>query len=212
MSTMFFDLLDDSCVNAAVPWIQHIARGLVAQPPCNACGARRRAPLGDLDVEYDLRRRQWADAIGCGAYPLLVLSERAVGAFRASGIAVTIGGETLNTSQPQRYYWIDGGRMRGVELDYERSGFVAVRVCRTCGRRSWDVGATYDAQHSDRQGIVFVNSTWDGKDLFTSDLSPTRFFCTNRVLACARAHRLQNLLFTPLERANVPGPGIDYLQ
>jgi hypothetical protein len=212
MNTKFFYLCDGSSYNRGVPWIQHVTRGLVAGPPCGACHVAITVPAGNLEVEYDLRQKQWADAIGCGAHPLRVLSDHAIGALRASGIAVSIGGKILNAAQPRPYHWLDGARMIGVKLDHEGSGFVGVRVCGICGRRSWDIGATYDAQHSARQGIVFVKSTWEGQDIFTSDLSPTLFFCTARVLACARGNRLRNFRFIPLERANVPGPGIDYLR
>jgi hypothetical protein len=49
--------------------------------------------------------------------------------------------------------------------------------------------------------------------LFTTDLSPTAFFCTNQVVDCARRNRHSNFRFLPVELGAGAGHrGVDYLQ
>ena len=68
-----------------------------------------------------------------------------------------------------------------------------VEALRSCGARSGDVRATKVTQYT------FDYDAASGLDLFTTDMSPRAFFCTERVLECAREHRLTNVAITRVE-------------
>jgi hypothetical protein len=99
--------------------------------------------------------------------------------------------------------------MNGAALDYERSGFVGVRRC-ACGKVLYDVARTYDRQQGGQAPYAFVEGSWHGADMFTTDFSPNLFFCTEKVLQCATAHRLTNFRFVPAERGFYVGRGLKY--
>ena len=102
--------------------------------------------------------------------------------------------------------------MRGALMDFDASGFVDVRFCPECGTRTDDISATGTRRQSAPYPYAFRLGTWNGDHLFTTDLSPCAFFCTERVLECARKHRLTNFRFTAAEDGPQPGSkGIDYL-
>ena len=85
-------------------------------------------------------------------------------------------------------------------MDFDASGYVDVRFCAACGTRSDDIGATFDRQHADPPpATVFEHDDSLGFDLFTTDLSPMAFFCTDRVLRCASRNRLTNIEFCRVE-------------
>lgn len=101
--------------------------------------------------------------------------------------------------------------MMGARVDFDASGFVSVRFCERCGTRNDDLRATYDRQHSGIWPMRFLEGTWNGADVFTTDLSPAAFFCTEKVVECARQNRHTNFAFVPAERAASSTEPIDYL-
>ena len=96
-------------------------------------------------------------------------------------------------------------------MDFEASGFVDVRFCAECGTRTDEISATFHRQHSGVWQYVFRRGTWNGSNVFTTDLSPCRFFCTEAVVDCARKYKLTNFRFIPVEEgANFKSKGLDY--
>ena len=71
---MFLTVSDNSLNAKGAPWINRVVSGLVKEPPCEVCGASTRRPVGDLAVTLEAKGTMWPDALGCGAYPLLILS------------------------------------------------------------------------------------------------------------------------------------------
>jgi hypothetical protein len=116
----------------------------------------------------------------------------------------------MNLPMPE-YFWLDGEQMPGARLDFEASGFVGTRFCPACGTRLSDIGATYDRQHSGTWPMALVEGSWSGANVFTTDLSPAAFFCTEKVLDCARKHRHTNFRFVPSNVAASPAKGLKYL-
>jgi hypothetical protein len=107
----------------------------------------------------------------------------------------------LSLDDAPRYFWIEGKRHFAAKMDFEGSGFVDVRFCGECGNRTDNISLTHRRQHADPPPpTIFDYAESSGFDLFTSDLSPTAFFCTNRVFDCARRHKLTNLAFCPVEQ------------
>jgi hypothetical protein len=217
---MFFTVSHNSFYLKQAPWISRVVSGLVKER-CDVCAVTTRKPVGDLLVALESKGTMWPDVLGCGEYPLLVLSERGVDILAQAAIdtdgrnPVNLTGtmpDALRNVQPPKYFWIDGTKLEGARLDFDASGFVGVRFCAGCGRRSEDVGQTYDRRHSAQFPYKFIEGTWNGLKLFTTDLSPTFFFCTDEVLKCASETRLTNFRFLPIEEGSRPGSsGLDYL-
>lgn len=209
MIPQFFRVSDDTACHRDFPWIMRIVRGTdYPVLPCPECGALKTRFQGDLAaVLEDGRGRQWPDVLGCGAYPLLVVSERVLEAWRNDEIGeFPIGGRViclpplpspLKNSVPSAYFWLDGEKMLGAKLDFEASGYVGVQFCSTCGRRWDNVSATYDRQHAQQWSYTILHDTWSGSHLFTTDLSPSAFFCTSKLVEGARRHRHSNFRFMP---------------
>lgn len=217
----FYSVSHNTFHTRGFPWINSIRAGLVAGPACKVCGASPRAPHGDLEVTLDPKKgREWPDILGCGAYPLFVISGAAAAAWREGNIGefprnrIEIVGARPKQleSPPPDYYWVDGSEMLGALLDFESSGFVGVKFCPECRARTEDVGATYERQASARWPLVFIRGSWGGAKLFTTDLSPAHFFCTDEVLECAKKYRLTNFRFIPSEDGFDPeSKGVKYL-
>jgi hypothetical protein len=176
---------------------------------------------GSIEAFLDRQKGvKWPDALGCGHYPFFILSERVLDAFSKENIgdfphhAVLIQQplpKKLAGLVPPRYFWLDGQKMRGAALDFKASGFVGVRFCPECGTRTDDISATCDRQHSRVYPYVFRPGTWNGANLFTTDLSHCAFFCTEAVVECAQKHKLTNFRFIPTEDGASPSSkGLDY--
>jgi hypothetical protein len=217
-----YSVSDSSDLTRGFPWVQEIIRGQRILAACPACGRGRFAFDGDLKVHLDVYRgTKWPDALG-GAHLLLTLSARVLEAWDNDGLTpMAVGGRVRFTGElpppledvsPPDYYWIDGSRMVGAELDLAASGFVITSHCATCGRYEQDVSATYKGHHLDRSPWTFVDNTFNNTDLFTTSFSPLRFFCSSKVLEFARRHRFTNFRFTPIEAGAASwSRGIDYL-
>ncbi|MFN7141914.1 MAG: hypothetical protein ACK4UN_21555, partial [Limisphaerales bacterium] len=60
--------------------------------------------------------------------------------------------------------------------------------------------------------IEFIPGSWNGKQLFTTNLSSTLFFCTDTIFDLARKHHFTSFRFDPIENGlNPRGPGLKYL-
>jgi hypothetical protein len=224
-TSRFFSVSDNSLDKRGFPWIQSLGRGFKEVYFCRDCIPEERTLMyADGPVEAFLDRRKgtkWPDVLGCGHFSFFILSERALRAFSAEGVGEFPHHEVLvqkpfplklAASPAPRYFWIDGQKMRGASLDSEASGFVEVRTCPECGSSSYDIGATYDRQHSRVWPYVFRPGTWSGANLFTIDLWECMFFCTEAVVDCARKHRLTNFRFIPIEEgANCSSKGLEYM-
>ena len=215
--TKFYDIKDNTSYKRGMPEIEEIVAGLEDRGPCPACGVGRRRPTGDLQVRLGkTRARLWPDLLACGDYPCFVISDRFATAMQDCGLQLRIGGRVefvgpnetgLSLVDAPGYFWVDGNQSRAGKMDFEASGYVDVQFCPHCGVRSNDISRTYDRQHADpAPGQVFDYDESSGLDLFTTDLSPTAFFCTSRVYDCARKHRLVNIAFRPTEQGIVGEP------
>jgi len=218
----FYRISDHSILSRGMPWISTIVSGDDEEQPCPQCGARRGGPTRELEVEFmRSKARIWPDAVGSGAYPLLIVSRRVLDSWREEGVGEfpvhrvhmlpPFPGQLADTTPPE-YFWLDGSKMRRAKLDFDASGFVGVRFCSKCGQRWDDIPATYDRQHSGVWPYTFVPGTWSGANLFTTDLSPAAFFCTEAVVQCAAKHKFTNFKFRPVEWGVVTAgrPGIKY--
>lgn len=220
----FFSVGHNSFSKRGFPWIQSLSKGFRQFYLCKQCASSRSIMYADGPVEAVCDPRKgvkWPDIIGCGHFPFFILSERTIRAFSADGIgefphhAVLIQPplpKKLAVLPAPRYFWLDGQKMKGALLDFDASGFVGMRFCAACGTRTDDITTTFDRQDSGTYPYAFRHNTWNGTHLFTSDLSHTAFFCTERVLDCARRHKLTNFRFVPVEEGvNSGSTGMEYL-
>jgi hypothetical protein len=128
----FYTVSHNSFKNRSFPWINHIQTGLCDKGICQTCGVHSYQPEGDIQVTLEPRKgSKWPDILGCGAYPLFIISLRTLEALRDKGIGnldigkVEIFGSIpskLQSHQPPDYFWINGGKLRGAKLDFEASG------------------------------------------------------------------------------------------
>lgn len=207
----FYDFSHNTAYMHGLPEIEEIVHGLVDAGSCPSCGICRRFPKGDLQVRLENRQaRFWPDVIACGDYPCLVVSENFVNSAQGCGIRLVLGGKVefdeanvsnLSIDDALQYFWIDGMMHFAAKMDFIASGYVDVHFCEECGNRSDNISLTYDKRHADPPPpTVFEYDSKSGLDLFTTDLAPTAFFCTDRMLECARRNKLTNIAFCPVEQ------------
>ena len=207
--TSYFRISHNTFGNRGMPWIQSIVDGLTDEDTCPACD-QGQSQLGDLKVlMQDECASYWPDVLGCGAFPCFVISQRFVDNMRKDGICIELGGTVeilepvengLSLDESPTYFWIDGKKHHAAKMDFEASGYVDPRFCPECGSFSYNVGATADREHAvPPPPIVFDHNVESGHDLFTSDLSWTYFFCTDRILQSASRNGLTNIRFTRVE-------------
>ena len=215
----FYRISDNTLLTRGFPWVRKILNRPEATD-CPACGRAIRRWSGTVRALLDpTKGAKWPDALGCG--PLHTVSERTLEACAAQGIGpfpsfplelVRPFPKKLSDSEAPKYFWLDGTRMRDGCLDFEKSGFVDVRFCPECGVRSDNISATHRRQRSRVWPYVIRPGTWKGSDLFTTDLSDAAFFCTEKLVECARKYRLINSRFTPVEAGIAIGDkGVRYL-
>lgn len=207
----FFSIRDDTSYRRQMPVIYKILVGLTDFGLCPECGATRRDPSGDLRVKLaDDRARIWPDLIACGDYPCFVASGRFIDAMRESKFRIELGGSVeflepivngLSLDDSPGYFWLDGRRgHQGGKMDFDASGYVDVRFCSVCANRTDDISLTYDRRSAEPPPpTVFEYDKGAGHDIFTTDLSPCAFFCTERVLEAVKKHGLTNIAFYPCE-------------
>ena len=198
----FYEICDRTFHTRGMPWIARFTEGVVELDKCAACGAPTHFPRGDMRALLEPKGTQWPDLIGTGGLGLFVSSVRFVEALRSHGVRVELGGrvefdepgpDRLALAKAPDYYWVDGERHLAARMDFEASGFVGVWYCPECGGRRENVQATRVTQYT------FDYDAASGLDLFTTDMSPNAFFCTELVLECAREHKPANVVITRVE-------------
>lgn len=215
--TTFYSISHNTACKRGMPEIYEIIAGVADDGACPHCGASRRHPVGDLRARLGrTRAKLWPDAIACGDYPCFVVSERFVTAMNRFGVQLHLGGRItfvepndsgLPLGDASQYFWVDGKRHLAGKMDFEASGYAEVCFCKECGNRTDNIRLTHDRRHANPPpGEIFNYEASLGLDLFTTDLAPTAFFCTNRVLDCAQTHGLSNLAFCPVERGSLAEP------
>ncbi len=223
-SPRFFSVTDNTLSKRGFPWIYKLGKGFREVYFCKLCESGRSLQYAFGAIEAFCERGKgvkWPDIIGCGHFPFFIVSARALSAFELEGIGgfphhpvhiqPPIPNKLASLPVPQ-YFWLDGEKMRGALLDFEASGYVGVRFCPECGTRTDDISRTFARRNNEPYPFAFRPRTWRGAPLFTTDLSPCAFFCTEAFVNCARKHELINFEFHPVEEgSNSRGTGINYL-
>ncbi|KAA3610781.1 MAG: hypothetical protein DWQ01_07670 [Planctomycetota bacterium] len=218
--TKFYSVRHNSFNNDGLPWIQSIVSGLEDGPTCTTCGVNLDYTSGDLQVLLEIKKVElWPDVLGCGAWSVLIVSGRVLEVWESHDVIVSSAGKVqivppypanLAVDEAPAYFWINGESLLDARLNFDASGFVGVEFCPECRTRSDDIGATYDKQHSAVWPYVIVEETWGGRDLFTTDLSPSWYFCTRKLIDLASKYKLTNFRFAPADEGDRGSP-IQYL-
>lgn len=204
----FYEMAHNSSATRGFPWAWKIIEGLELVKVCYACskeGRQIQRPMGDIAVELEQGRgTRWPDILGCGSWPVFIVSRRVLDDWQTDGVGtfpsnrVIIMGslppKLVNVPRPD-YFWLDGTKMQGGKLDFEESGFVDVRFCPECGTRLDDISATSARQRTGEFPMKIVPGTWTGSNVFTTDLSPAAFFCTDKVFKSANRRKHLNFRF-----------------
>ena len=129
----FFSVSDNSFAKVGFPWIASIRRGLRTIALCKSCPRTVQQPQGDVEAVLEPQEgTKWPDVLGCGAWPLLIVSGQVLSAWQCEGAGtlphrrVTILDplpKKLVGKAPPDYFWIDGTQIRGALLDFDASGF-----------------------------------------------------------------------------------------
>ena len=210
---MGFYIVSDYTVfqRGVMPYISTILEGYPDLGPCPECYEVMGQLTGDLRVELaDSPAKVWPDVFECEEYRCFIVSQRFVDAMRANNIRIEPGGRVefegpivngLSLDDAPDYHWLDGReRHQAGKMDFDASGYVDVRFCKVCGNRSDDWKSSRRQREGDPTSpFVFDYDASIGHDLFTTDLSPIVFFCTDRVLETVKKCKLTNLQFFPVE-------------
>ncbi len=218
----FYTVSDNSFAKHSFPWVMSITQGLHYLPRCRACGREDVATEDALAVRLlPQKGNKWPDVLGCGAFPLLIISSLVVDGFKRESFGnlplkrIILDGELpakLKQQAPPEYFCLEGARLRGAELDAEASGFVGVTRCGVCVSLVHDGAATRSKQRANRSPLVIAPHSWRGLNLFTTELNPYYFFGTEELVRLARRYTLTNFRFVPVEEGDPAGhQGIDYM-
>lgn len=219
----FFSISDNTLSTRGYPWIRSIVEGLTPLSFCIACRAPQDYANGKIRVLFERRKgTKWPDALG-GAYAYFIVSQRVIDCWEIEGIdtfpiqPVEIAEpypQKLEGTNPPKYFWIDGKKLNGALVDFQASGFVNFGFCSECGRRIENISETFKRQYATgaKFSYVFQENAWNGLNLFTTDISYAKFFCTEKIVECARKYRLTNFRFIPIEEGGAFGSkGLKYM-
>lgn len=159
---------------------------------CPECGRTDNRPSGTFDVVLE-GGSKFPDLLGCGAYPLLIVSERVVATWKSEGIGWflehPVGIADVQDSQVKRelapkYYRIEiVGEGR---VDVVASGGRVKRICNRCGG--------FETEPTLIQRFKVFEGSWDGADLFRDHVFfPRVSFCTDKVAKLIRAKGFTNV-------------------
>ena len=213
--TTFYSFSSNSCFTRGVPGVYagHAESRVVSE--CSDCGTRVTRPVGTIRLQMEPEKGTlWPDVLWTsGGFMGLYVSERVVGVLRSAnarfGDAFPALVERpyprkLKKTTPAQYFLITGEC--GAKYDFAASGYAIKSVCPACGRIKHDPASRPTRDQ-------FLAGTWNGSDIFYTDLSPSAHFCTERILDLARSYRWTNFRFVPLEDSyNYSHRGVDYLK
>jgi hypothetical protein len=212
MSNEFFTISANSDLRGS-PWMTGAyCQNEIAH--CNVCRATTGLPSGRIELRPEPGQGSfWPDAIGSGGGVMgpffslavkLALDETHLRYGSAVPAPIQPPYPKKAPQPPPPYFYLTGES--GAKFDFETTGHRIKSICTSCGTIKKDpIAMATKAQ--------FLPNTWNGSDLFYTDLSLSSLFCTQRVLELAAQRKWKGLRFMPLERAyDASFRGIDYLK
>lgn len=170
----------------------------VIQWTCPGCGRADNRPTGSFDVTLE-GGSLFPDVLGCGAYPLLIVSDRVVAAWNNAGVGSflqsPVGIAAIQDSRAQiiaapNYYHIE---ITGeCVVDLKASGIAITSTCNRCGE--------IERKPPTIRPLKILDGSWDGSDLFRDRrFFPRVSFCTTNVVDLFRSHDFTNASFEKME-------------
>jgi hypothetical protein len=161
---------------------------------CPECGRAAQYPAGSFDVTVE-RGSEFPDILGCGACPLLILSERVVTALKGAGVSCfhssPVGIAAIQESRALLQDAPDYFRLEisgECMIDIAGSGATIKRICGRCGEISVDPPVTRE--------FKIIEGSWDGCVLFHDRrYFPRVPFCTQKLIDLATANGFTNFTF-----------------
>ncbi len=181
---------------------------------CPICGTEVREPAENIALQISPEKGEfWPDALECaGGFMGLYVASHVKETLDNAAIKYGRGFRAvlarpylkkLQRSVPPSYFYLPA--VLGAKLDFAASGYRIASTCSRCGRIRTDAA-------SEPSKYKLIEETWNGSDIFYTDLSPVALFCSDRVLTLARENRWTNFRFVPPEQAhNYAYSGINYL-
>jgi hypothetical protein len=227
---MFYSLGDNSIFSRKWVW----AWSVKPMPDeigvlCDVCQRGRLYPgrypqrpleayVGPLDgqPESDFK---YPDILGCAA-PYLIVSDTVISdwethnitGYRKFLIEITQATDAqIKRAVPPKYYHIEvTGRC---QLDLDASGIRIVYLCPKCGYREEELLEDNPVENPFGSfPFAFHKETWDGSDLFVSDLFDRTYFCSQKIFDLASQNKHTNFRFVLPEDSGKDGNwAIDYM-
>jgi len=195
----FYTFRNNSSYNEQFTWASNIhSKSEMVDRICPEYGVRERYPSGAFDVSVE-GGNQYPDILGCGTYPLLIVSQNVVNDWKRAGItsfhSYPVGISEVDSIGLQDIHYpayfrieIDGR----CKIDLEGSGLRVIRHSLECHYLV--------TEPSVASGFKMVLDSWDGSPIFRDDnLYPNVYFCTELVLQLARENKHTNFRFETME-------------
>ena len=197
----FYYLNDNSNYTRGAPWINGAYADMRVVSECQVCKALTREPMSIVRMHCEASKGTfWPDVLGSGGGIMgFFVSARIKESLDMAplrygtafeGIIEKPYPKRLRDATAPRYYYLTGEL--GAQMDFAACGFRIRSTCRTCGKTRLDPS-------SPATKYQFVPGSWNGAEIFHTDLSPNVYFCTQRFVDLARVHGWTNLRFEPLE-------------
>ena len=180
---------------------------------CPKCGAIAYYPTGKYAIDLE-GGTKYPDILLCGAYPLLIVSERVRNDWVNSGITGfvsfpleirEIASAKLKTKEPVQYYGIEVSAK--CELDLVAMDVEITNKCDKCGN------IRLSKNTEDIQKLVIKSDSVGNFDIFVSEIFPAKIFVSERVVKCACINKHTNFSFIKAEESlNLFSESIDYLK
>ena len=162
----------------------------------------------------------YPDVLGC-SNPLFVVSQSVISDWEAANVTgykqhpfliVRAKSSDSDLAMLPRYYHIEvTGRC---QIDLEAMGIEVTFYCPTCGYRKEEriVQNEVEDDPFDIYPFVIREETWDGSDLFVSELFERNVFCSQKVFDLAGLNERTNFEFKlPENYAELESNRIDYI-
>lgn len=166
--------------------VAYISHGLERLAPCALCNARRTLPHDPLEgVVANAFSADPPQILPCAHIPYLIMSEDLAHKCSERGLTLppvamfhaVVGSPLHGRRLASNYLRVLGESDNRCMLDLNRSGFSRWYVCDACGTVNHNIAETYTARRYDKRYVV-ISDTVPDLDVFTTQLSPTLFLCT----------------------------------
>ncbi len=180
---------------------------------CSKCGAIAKYPVGQFAIDLE-GGSKYPDILLCGAYPLLIVSERVLKDWEREGFKGynsfpleirNIDSSKLNVEDALKYFSIEVSAK--CELDLKDMGVEVEDECSECvnvklSKSSWEI-----------ERLTIKPESVANADIFISTIFPRKILVSEKVVKCACENKHTNFEFVKAEESlSMFREPIDYLK